>query len=87
MLSKEIIAFVNIEIEKRKFYYCKHLILIGDVDIDNILISSMVSSGEKKYKYFIDYKEDDYKTEPLRMTVSKRVLILMYNFMMVKLNR
>ena len=85
MLSKEIIAFVNIEIKKRKFHHCKHLILIGDVDIDNILISSMVSSGEKKYKYFIGYKEDDYKTEPLRMTVSKRVL--KYNFMMVKLNR
>ena len=84
-MSKEIIAFVNIEIEKRKFHHCKLLILLGDGDIDNILISSIASSGGKKYKYFIGYKYDAYKTKPLRMMLPKRVL--MYNFMMVKLSR
>ena len=50
-MSKEIIALGNIEIEKRKSHYRKNLILIGDLDIDNIPISSTVSSGEKMYKY------------------------------------
>ena len=49
-MSKEVIAFDNIKIEKRKFRNRKNLILLEDVDIENILISSMVSSGEKHYK-------------------------------------
>ena len=47
-MSKEIIAFGYIEIEKRKF----HLILLEEVHIDNIMISNMVSSGEKKLQIF-----------------------------------
>ena len=35
---------------KDKFHYCKNLILLKDVDIDNILISSMVSSGKISHK-------------------------------------
>ena len=27
----------------------------------------MVSSGEKKYKHFIGYKDDDHKIKPLRI--------------------
>ena len=46
-MGNEIIAFDNIEIEKRKFLHRKNLILLEDVGIDNILISNMVSSGEK----------------------------------------
>ena len=70
-MSKEIIAFGNIEIEKRKFYHRKNLILLGDVDINNIPISNMVSSGEKMYKYFIGYKDDDYKIKPLHIMFPK----------------
>ena len=47
-VGKEIIAFGNIEIKKRKFHHRKNLVLLGDMDIDNILISTMVSSGEKR---------------------------------------
>ena len=36
-------------------------IVLGDVSIDDILMFSIVSSGEKNYKYFIVYKYDDYK--------------------------
>ena len=32
-----------------------------DVDIDNILIFNKVSPGEKNYKYFIVYNNDDIK--------------------------
>ena len=43
------ITFCDIKIEKLKFNYHKKLIFL-DVDIDNILISSMTSSGEENYK-------------------------------------
>ena len=33
-MIKEIIAFVNIKIEKHKFHHCKNLILLEDVDSD-----------------------------------------------------
>ena len=36
-MSKIIIAFSNIEIEKRKFHHCKNLILLEGLDIDNVL--------------------------------------------------
>ena len=39
----------NIEIGKGKFHHHKNQILLEDVDIDNILITSMVSSGEIFY--------------------------------------
>ena len=45
-MCKEIKTFGVIEIEKRKFYHCKNLILLEDVDIDNILVSSMISLDE-----------------------------------------
>lgn len=39
-------ALGNNEIKKRKFHCCKHLILLGDVDINKTLISSIISSIE-----------------------------------------
>ena len=40
-----------------------NLILLEDLDIDKIQVSSMLCSGEKNYTYFIGYKDnDDYKT-------------------------
>ena len=56
-MGKEIM-FGNNDIEKRKFHHCKNIILLEDLDIDKIRVSSMASSGEKKYKYFIGYKAD-----------------------------
>ena len=50
-MGKEIM-FGNTEIEKRKFHHCKNIILLEDLDIDKIQVSSMASSGEKKYKYY-----------------------------------
>ena len=66
-VSKEVIAFGNIEIGKREFHHCKNLILSEDVDIDKMLISSMVSSSEKNYKYFFGYIDDDFKIKPLHI--------------------
>ena len=69
-MSKEIIAFGNIEIEKRKFHHYKNLILLEDVDIDKIQVL-VVFSGEKDYKYFIGYKDDDHKIKPLRIMINQ----------------
>ena len=46
-MVKVIIAFDTIKIKKRKFHHLENLILLEDIDIDNILTSSLVSSGEK----------------------------------------
>ena len=60
-MDKEIITCVNTEIKKCKFYHCKNQILLKEVDIEKIKISGMVSYDEKKYKYFIGYKDGDHK--------------------------
>ena len=41
------------------FFIVKNLIWLEDVDTDNMHISILVPSGEKHYKYFIGYKNDD----------------------------
>ena len=69
-MSKEITAFGNIEIEKLKFHHCKNLISLEDVDIDKIQVL-VVFSGEKDYKYFIGYKDDDHKIKPLRIMINQ----------------
>ena len=43
------------------FRHHKNLILIDDVDINKILISDKVSSGENNYEYFFYYKDDNLK--------------------------
>ena len=45
--------------------------LIDDVDNDKILMSNKVSFGQKGYQYFIGYKYDDYKINPLCIMLSK----------------
>ena len=42
-----------------------------DVDIDNISISEKVTSGEKNYKYFIGYMDDDCKTKSFSIILPK----------------
>ena len=83
-MDKEIITFGDIEIEKRKFHHCRNLILLGYVDIDSIQVSSIVSSSKKSQKCFIGYKDCDYKTKPLRITLPKTFAYIKTR--MVKLN-
>ena len=49
------------------------------VDIDNILISSMVSSGKKNYKHLIGYKDEDYKITPLLKILPKKIAYIKSN--------
>ena len=64
--------FGDTEIQKEKFYHRKKLILLEHDDTDKIQVSSVVSSGEKIYKYLlIDYKDVDHKMKPLCIILSK----------------
>ena len=69
-MSKEIITFSDIEIEKTSFTAIKVLFL-EDLDIDNALVTKKISSGEKNYEYFIGYLYDDYKIKPLHIMPPK----------------
>ena len=45
MGKEEVTGSGNIEIRKRKFIHCKKLFLLENVDFDNIMVASVVSSG------------------------------------------
>ena len=70
-MGKEILTFVDIEIEKHKFYRYKIPTFIEDLDIKNVLVSNKISFVEKYYKYFIGYLDDDYKIKPLHIMLPK----------------
>ena len=46
-MGKEILTIGDIEIEKDKLYRHKTPIFLEDVNINNILVSNKISSGEK----------------------------------------
>ena len=46
-MSKEILTFGNIEIEKNKFYRHISPIFLGDIDIEKVLVSNKIYFGEK----------------------------------------
>ena len=68
-MGKEIIMFDDIKIEKFRQY--KSPIFLEDVDINNIIVSNKIFSGEKNYKYFIDCMCDDYNIELLHKILLK----------------
>ena len=54
-MSKDILTFDNIEIGNMRFTAMKVLFLKRHVDIEKLLVSSKISSGERNYKYSIGY--------------------------------
>ena len=70
-MDKEILTFGDIEIEKFKFYRHKTPILLGNVDIEKVLVSNKIYFGEKNYKYFIGYLYNDHKVKPLHIMLPK----------------
>ena len=46
-MGKEILMLGDIEIEKNKFYHHESSIFLEHVDIENVLVSKKISSGEK----------------------------------------
>ena len=49
------------------------------VDINSMLIYSIVFASDKNYKYFICYKNGDYKIKPLPIIVLKNAYVKSYN--------
>ena len=70
-MSKEILTFLNIEIEKNKFFHNKASIFFKDVDIDKVLVSNKFSFGNKNYQYFIGYLYYDKKVKSLLIMLPK----------------
>ena len=52
-MVKKILTFGDIEIEKNRSYCYKSPIFLRDVDIESVLVSNKISSGEKIH--FIGY--------------------------------
>ena len=52
-INKEILVFGDSRTNKRKLHYPKNSILIDDIYVDKILISSKVFFVDKGYKYFM----------------------------------
>ena len=71
-VSNEFLTFGNIEIENNKLYHHKIPIVLGDVDIEKVLISNNIYFGEKNYKYFIGCLYNGNKVEPLNIMLPKR---------------
>ena len=53
------------------FTFIKILFFEKDIVIDDILVSSKISYGEKIYKYVIGYLFGDYETKPLHVELPK----------------
>ena len=61
-MCKEILTFGDIEVEKINFTTMK-VPFLRNVNINNILVSNKISSGEKNYKYLTDYLYDHYEIQ------------------------
>ena len=66
----KITKFGDIEIQKQKFHQHKLPISIKIIDINKIVVSNKVSSGEKAFKYLTGYKNGK-KIKPLRILLPK----------------
>ena len=66
-MGKEISMFGNIEIEKSKFYCHKTPILLGDVDVEKVLVCNRIYFDKKNFNYFIGYSNDNQKVKPLHV--------------------
>lgn len=71
-MSKKVMFFGITEIKKRKFHHLENLILLEDVDIYNILRSTVITLAGKISKYVIGKKDSyDFQIKPLRIILSK----------------
>ena len=70
-MSKKVLTFGGIGIERKKFYRHKSRIFFKDVDIEKVLVSKKISSSEINYKNFIGYLYNDHKVKPLYIMLQK----------------
>ena len=70
-MGKEILTFRYIEFVKNRIYHHKTPIFKKDVDIKKVWVSKKITSGQKKYKYFIGYLYNDHKVMPVHIILPK----------------
>ena len=58
-MSKKILKFDNVEVNKEKCHASKQPIDLNLVNVYQILISDKFEHGDKGFKYFIGYKDDN----------------------------
>ena len=58
-MSKRVLKFDNIEVNKKKFDVSKQPITLNLVNVDQILISDKFKHSDTGFKYFIGYKDDN----------------------------
>ena len=58
-MSKQILKFNYVEVNKKKFYASKQAIPLSSVNTKNILVSYKVKHNDGSYKYFIGYLKND----------------------------
>ena len=63
-MSKQILVFNDIEVNKNGFYAFKQAVSLNLVNTNNIVISYRVKQNNDAYKYFIGYLHDDGVIKP-----------------------
>ena len=70
-MIKKFQRLVILKLKIINFIAIKVLFFKKDIDIEEILVSSKISSGEKKYKYFIYYLYNSFKVKLLHIMLPK----------------
>ena len=58
-MIQKTLNFDGVEINKKKFLISKQPIDLNLVDVHKIVIASTIKYGDKNFKYFISYADDD----------------------------
>ena len=58
-MCKKPLQFDNAEVNKKEFHASKQPIALNLVNVNQILISDKFEHGDKGFKYFINYKDDN----------------------------
>ena len=70
-MVKKFHRLVILKLKIINFTAIKVLFFKKDIDIEEILVSSKISSGKKKYKYFIYYLYNNFKVKLLHIMLPK----------------
>ena len=73
-VSKKILKFDNISVNKKQFHKSKQPI---DLDVDKIVVSDKFKHSDDGFRYFIDYKEGEI-VKPLCVTLPQRTGCIKY---------
>ena len=76
-MSSQKIKFGDKEVDKKKFYSSKEVILLDSVDLSKIVVSSRWKLNYITYKYFCGYLNNDV-IKPLRVILPQMIGYIKY---------